>query len=137
MSRAEGPTATRPPWTMRERIIAALFAVALAVQIGVPTVMLTRLMLDPEKKGYALDYRFGWQMFEGRLLDVRYVATMADDRSRRIDAVDEVGLFWGHVHYGSGTPSRLCKADPRRVTVTRYAVHRGQTRETEASFSCR
>jgi hypothetical protein len=108
--------------------MAVLFLLAVAVQFAVPTLVLTS---EPSWHPDGYGHHFGWQMYTGRGIHVRYVATMDDGQTRRIDAADDAGVFWGHVHYGSGTPKRLCDADPRRVTVIRY------TSTAPASFSCR
>jgi hypothetical protein len=126
----------RQPSTRRQTLRVTLFLAVVAVQAGVPAVMLTQSIRDPETRGYSRQHHLGWQMYEGSTLDVRYLARLADGSMRRIDAPKEVGTFWGHVDYGSGAPKRLCDADPRRVTVTRYAGIRGLTPMTEASFRC-
>ena len=122
----------RPPWTRRQRVIAAVFAAAVAAQFVVPAVVLT----SEPKRGVAYRHRFGWQMFTHTRVDLQYGATTADRTMRRIDVPDEVGAVWGYVHYGSGTPKRLCAADPRRVKVTRYVLTESGERRAEVSFSC-
>jgi hypothetical protein len=124
--------AKRPPWTRWQKVIAVLFVAAVSLQFAVPSlVVISGGNSDSE---YA--YRFGWQMYRADL-NMRYWATTVDGRTRRLDAVAEAGTFWGNVHYGSVTPQRLCEADPRRVTITRYNLTPRGRHEAEANYSCR
>jgi hypothetical protein len=114
----------------------ALLLAAVAVQVAVPAVVLVRSLQDPEEQGYARQYRYGWQMYEGRSLATAYWAGGADGAVRPVEPVREVGL-WGYVHYGRGTPRRLCEVDAGRVWITRRALVRGLTPREEATYPCR
>lgn len=107
----------------------------MALQVGVPAFVLARSLGDPEERRFARQYRYGWQMYEGRNLDVSYRVTASDGRTRTVDLRQEPGL--GLVHYGRAAPERLCQAHPELTTVTRTARIRGLTGTISESFPCR
>lgn len=72
-SRAAAPSA---PWTMGERTAATFFVVFLTVQLVVPTWKL----FQPERPG-----RFGWQMFAGTEVKVRFVLILDSGAEHVVD----------------------------------------------------
>lgn len=63
-------------WTRGERLAAAFFVAYLVVQIAVPTWKLVR----PERPG-----RFGWQMFAGTEVKVRFVLILDSGAEKVVD----------------------------------------------------
>lgn len=100
--------ATAPSWTLRERFAAVFFVFYLTWQVAVPAWKLTR----PERPG-----RFGWQMFAGTAVKVRFVLIARNGQERVVDPIRFQVARRLDLRLDDAFPPYLCAHEPAARAV--------------------
>jgi hypothetical protein len=114
------PVTSAPPWTLRERWAAAFFVLYLAVQLAVP---IWKLM-QPERPG-----RFGWQMFAGTEVRVRFVAIGEDGSEQNLDPIPFQVARRLDLRLDEAFPRFVCRQQQGSVRAVRVVRAESPARE--------